>query len=99
VVPVGVWGGQRLYPKGRKRHLRPGTGVSIIAGSPLEVGAKEDVCDATDRVMTAVAATVRQAREVYPQHPKRKDDGWWVRPPETAVLRPTPRDRVADRWS
>jgi 1-acyl-sn-glycerol-3-phosphate acyltransferase len=99
VVPVGVWGGQRLYPKGRKRRLRPRTGVSIIAGPPLLVGPNEDVCDATDRVMTAVAASVRHAREVYPQRPKRRDDGWWVRAPETAVMRPTPRDRVGDRWS
>jgi 1-acyl-sn-glycerol-3-phosphate acyltransferase len=99
VVPVGVWGGQRLYPKGRKRRLRPGVFVSIVVGPPLSVGRDEDVCVATDRIMGAVAAAVRTAREIYPQRPKRRDDGWWVRPPETAVPRPTPRGRVADRWS
>jgi 1-acyl-sn-glycerol-3-phosphate acyltransferase len=99
VVPVGVWGGQRLYPKGRPRRVRVRTGVSIIAGPPLSVRPEDDVCAATDQVMSAVAATVRRARQVYPQHPKRRDDGWWVRGPETAVMRPTPRDRVADRWS
>src|SRR5262249_26974899 len=95
VVPVGVWGGQRLDPKGRPRRFRARTGVSIIAGEPIAVARGDDVCDATDRVMTAVAANVRRAREVYPDHPKRRDDGWWVRAPETAVMRPTPRDRVA----
>jgi 1-acyl-sn-glycerol-3-phosphate acyltransferase len=99
VVPVGVWGGQRLYPKGRKRRFRLRTGISIIAGEPLHVGSDDDVCDATDRIMSAVAATVRRAREVYPGRPRRRDDGWWVRAPETAVMRPTRRDRVADRWS
>ena len=99
VIPVGVWGGQRVFPKGRPRRFRPRTGISIIAGEPLAVGRDEDICEATDRVMTAVAGTVRRAREVYPDHPRRRDDGWWVRPPETAVMQPTPRDRVADRWS
>ena len=99
VVPVGVWGGQRLYPKGRKRRLRPGVGVTIVAGPPVSVGPTEDVCAATDRVMSAVAASVRAAREIYPQRPKGRDDGWWVRPPETAIPQPTPRHRIADRWS
>jgi 1-acyl-sn-glycerol-3-phosphate acyltransferase len=99
VVPVGVWGTHRLWPKGRKRRLRPGVGVSIAVGEPVHVSPDEDIFDATDRILAGVAGAVATARRIYPQRPKRGDEGWWVRAPETAVLRPTRRDRTRDRWS
>ncbi len=98
VVPVALWGGQRIYPKGRKRRLRPGVAVSIVAGPPVFVDAAEDVCRATDRIMGAIAGCLRTAREIYPQRPRNGSDGWWVRAPDTAVPRPTHRNGV-DRWS
>ncbi len=99
VTPVGVWGTQRLWPKGRKRRLRPGVGISIAVGEPVHIDANEDVFDATDRIMGGVAGAVAQARRNYPWEPKRRDDGWWVRGSETAVVRPARRDRTTDRWS
>jgi 1-acyl-sn-glycerol-3-phosphate acyltransferase len=99
VTPVGVWGAHRLWPKGRKRRLRPGVGISIAAGPPVQVGSNEDIFDATDRIMEGVAGAVATARRSYPQRSKRRDDGWWVRTPETAVMRPTTRIRARDRWS
>jgi 1-acyl-sn-glycerol-3-phosphate acyltransferase len=99
VFPVGVWGGHRLWPKGRKRRLRPGVGISIVVGSPVQVAPDEDAFDATDRIMEGVAGAVATARRIYPQHPKRADDLWWVRAPETAVMQPAGRDHPHDRWS
>ncbi|MGH7263239.1 MAG: lysophospholipid acyltransferase family protein [Candidatus Rokuibacteriota bacterium] len=99
VTPVGVWGGHRLWPKGRKRRLRPGVGISIAVGEPVHVGPDEDAFDATDRIMEGVAGTVATARRIYPQQPTRGDDGWWVRAPESAVMRPARRARTRDRWS
>jgi len=99
VTPVGVWGTHRLWPKGRKRRLRPGVGISIAVGDPVHVAADEDVFDATDRIMTGVAGAVAQARRNYPWRPRRRDDGWWERTPETAVMRPARLNRTHDRWS
>ena len=100
VTPVGVWGMQRLWPrKPRRRRLRVGVGVSIAVGEPVPVGPDDDIFDATDRIMTGVADTVARARRLYPWTPKRGDDGWWVRGPETAVMRPARRGRAMDRWS
>lgn len=98
IVPIGLWGGQRVYPKGHPRRLRPGVAVSIVAGPPVLVDADEDPCRATDRVMGAIASCLRTAREIYPQRPRDGSDEWWVRAPDTAVALPTHRNGV-DRWS
>jgi len=52
-----------------------------------------------DQAKSVAAAAVAEARRAYKWRPRRKDDGWWVRAPETAVMKPTRRDRQHDRWS
>jgi 1-acyl-sn-glycerol-3-phosphate acyltransferase len=91
VTPVGLWGAHRIMFKGRKPRWRRGIAESVIVGEPVEVAADEDVYDATDRIMAAIASCVARAREVYPQEPTADEGDWWVRRPETAVARPTVR--------
>ena len=98
VTPVGLWGVHRIYTLGRKPRWRTGIAESIVVGEPVAVGPGDDVFDATDRIMTAVAACVATARGIYPQKPRRREGDWWVRRPDTAVLRPTSRTRTRDRW-
>jgi 1-acyl-sn-glycerol-3-phosphate acyltransferase len=93
VTPVGVWGTHRLSTLGRPAHVAVGVAVTIAVGDPVVVGRDEDPFAATDRIMAAVVECVATARRIYPQAPRRHDDGWWVRAPETAVLHPTPRGR------
>ncbi len=87
VVPVGLWGLQRVMYKGRKPRWRAGIAEVAMIGAPLTVGADEDVQCATDRLMQAVCDQVARARAAYPQSPQPGEGDWWVRPPETAVLR------------
>ncbi len=95
VTPVGLWGAQRILFKGRKPHWRWGIAESVVVGAPVRVGPDDEVYEATDRIMEAIAASVRRARAIYPQRPAAGDDGWWVREPETAIARPaTRRDSV-----
>jgi 1-acyl-sn-glycerol-3-phosphate acyltransferase len=89
VTPVGLWGAQRILFKGRKPRWRWGIAESVVVGDPVRVAADEDVHAATDRIMAAIAAAVGRARELYPQRPATGEDDWWVRPPESAVLRPS----------
>ncbi len=93
VTPVGVWGTHRLSTKGRPAHFAVGVAVTIAVGDPIPVGPDDDAFEATDRIMAAVVDCVATARRVYPQVPRRRDDGWWVRDADTAVLQPTPRGR------
>lgn len=91
VTPVGLWGAHRILFKGRKPKWRRGIAETVVVGDPVRVAPDEDVYDATDRIMSAIAECVARARELYPQHPKPGADDWWWRGPETAVLRPAVR--------
>jgi 1-acyl-sn-glycerol-3-phosphate acyltransferase len=86
VVPVGLWGTQRLAAPGHKRSLRGRVSIAVSIGPPLVVGEADDVHEATDRIMAAICAEVAQARTGYPP-PRPDEDPWWVRAPETARLR------------
>jgi 1-acyl-sn-glycerol-3-phosphate acyltransferase len=89
VTPVGLWGSHRILFKSRKPSWTRGVAESVVVGDPIPVAADDDVYEATDRIMAAIAACVARARAVYPQRPAEGEDGWWVREPETAVARPT----------
>ena len=95
IVPVGVWGTHRLSTKGRKPRPRVGVAVSIVVGEPVAIAANDDVMDAADRIMAAICACVAEARRIYPQQPRGRDNGWWVRAPETAVPQPAARHHRA----
>ena len=91
VTPVGLWGVQRILYKGRKPRWRSGIAETVVVGERIRVDPDEDIYDATDRIMTAVAACVARAREIYPQQPRRGEGDWWVRSPASAVARPSVR--------
>src|SRR5947208_2171859 len=65
VMPIGLWGAHRVMFKGRKPVWRPGVAEVAVVGPPVHVRPDEDVRDATDRIMDAVVACVRRARELY----------------------------------
>lgn len=87
VWPVGLWGAHRILFKGRRPDWRRGVAEVAAIGPPVAVGGGDDVDEAADRVMEAIAVQVRRARALYPQRPAPGEDGWWWRPPHTAVAR------------
>ncbi len=87
VVPVGLWGLHRMMFKGRKPRWRTGIAEVVSIGTPLSVDPTEDALAATDRIMAAICAEVAAARQSYPQDPAKRESDWWVRAPDTAVLR------------
>ena len=95
VTPVGLWGAQRLLFKGRKPRWRRGIAETVVVGPPVRVSPDDDVYDATDRIMQAIADCVARARELYPQQPRSSEGDWWVRAPSTAVVRPVRREAAA----
>jgi len=88
VTPVGLWGAHRILFKGRKPRWRRGVAETVVVGDPVRVTSADDVYDTTDRVMEGIVRCVARARAIYPQQPRPGDDTWWVRSPDTAVLRP-----------
>ncbi|MDQ1506236.1 MAG: hypothetical protein QOD57_3963, partial [Actinomycetota bacterium] len=86
IVPVGLWGTQRIMAPGHRPRWRARTPIAVSVGPPLKVADDEDLHQATDRIMAAICAEVARARTGYPG-PQAGEDGWWVRAPETARLR------------
>lgn len=95
VLPIGLWGTHRIMFKGRKPNWRWGVAETAVVGDPVRVAPDENVHEATDRIMSGIVDAVRRAREIYPQRPKPGEDDWWVRTPETAVLRPRVKSSVS----
>ena len=95
VVPVGLWGTQRVLAPGRRPNLRGRVPIAVSIGPPLVVGDEDDVHEATDRIMAAICAEVARARTGYPS-PRPGEDPWWVRAPETAAVRSCRRPPSAD---
>ena len=96
VTPVGLWGSHRVIPPRRRRARRLRTAVVAVVGEPVSISPKDNPRESTDRIMAAICAQVRRAREIYPQKARSEADGWWVRPPGTARLRSC-RGRVAQQ--
>jgi 1-acyl-sn-glycerol-3-phosphate acyltransferase len=68
VVPVGIWGAQLLFTRGKIGPFRRGIRVVLRAGPPLQLGLApdaplEEVNAARDRVMEAIVKLVDEARE------------------------------------
>ncbi|NJQ03713.1 lysophospholipid acyltransferase family protein [Streptomyces zingiberis] len=79
LLPVALWGTQRLWTKGRPRDLRrSGVPVTIRVGEPLRPGAEESAASVTERVKTRVQELLESAQRAYPVRPKGPEDTWWV---------------------
>jgi len=85
VVPVGLWGTQRVLAPGRRLRLLGRVPIAVSVGPPVLVGEDDDLHEATDRIMAAICAEVARARTGYPP-PRPGEDGWWARRPDTARL-------------
>lgn len=64
LIPLIIWGGQRIWTKGYKPVWRPKDAKLIImVGDPVEV--TEDAIATTDRLHTAMVQLMEQARAEY----------------------------------
>jgi 1-acyl-sn-glycerol-3-phosphate acyltransferase len=68
VLPVTIWGGQRVWTKNLPKHMRPGSRipVSITVGAPLEIARREDVNAANERLRAAMQAQLDAQQAAYP---------------------------------
>jgi 1-acyl-sn-glycerol-3-phosphate acyltransferase len=78
LIPVALWGGQRLWTKGRPRTLtRRHVPISIIVGEPMRPGRRDDHQEVGAELRARISALVERAQREYPDSPAGPDDGWW----------------------
>ncbi len=67
VLPVTIWGGQRVWTKDLPKHMgRANIPVSITVGEPIEIGRRDDVTAASARVKAVMQAQLDAQQADYP---------------------------------
>ncbi|EMD30104.1 lysophospholipid acyltransferase family protein [Amycolatopsis azurea] len=92
VVPMALWGTQRLWTKGRpkdltKRHVP----ISILAGEPMHPKADEDAEVLSKDLRVRMSALVERVQADYPEKPGSDDERWWL-PAHLGGTAPTPEE-------
>ncbi len=90
LVPMALWGTQRLWTKGRKRDFgRNHFPVNIRVGEPMQAPAEESAAGLTARLRERVQELLEAAQRAYPAVPKDDSDRWWL-PAHMGGTAPTP---------
>lgn len=78
LIPVVVWGSQRVWTKGRKpRRFPRGLQIVISVGEPLHPR-RGDGTDPTALLAERLRAMLAQVQADYPQRPRSPEDSWWL---------------------
>jgi 1-acyl-sn-glycerol-3-phosphate acyltransferase len=95
IIPVTVWGSQRLWTKGRPRNLtQRHVPVLIRAGEPFQPTPDDDQDVLTKDLRARMAALLETAQRDYPGAPKPGEDPWWL-PAHLGGTAPTPEEAAA----
>jgi 1-acyl-sn-glycerol-3-phosphate acyltransferase len=79
IVPVSIWGTQRLWTKGHPRRLgRRHTPITVAVGPPVPAAAGDDPLEITERIGVALRSLLQSAQDSYPERPSGPDDSWWL---------------------
>ncbi|ONI90353.1 1-acyl-sn-glycerol-3-phosphate acyltransferase [Actinosynnema sp. ALI-1.44] len=90
VIPMAVWGSQRLWTKGRPRDLtQRHVPILIQAGEPFQPLPGDDQDALTKDLRTRMSTLLDQVQRAYPAKPKPGEDPWWL-PAHLGGTAPTP---------
>ncbi|WP_042397627.1 lysophospholipid acyltransferase family protein [Streptacidiphilus carbonis] len=90
LLPVALWGTQRLWTKGRPKTLtRRHTPITIIIGEPIVLAPEDKPVMVTRRLRAAMTELLDRAQTGYPDAPGGPEDRWWL-PADLGGTAPTP---------
>ncbi|WP_410629559.1 lysophospholipid acyltransferase family protein [Amycolatopsis sp. cmx-4-83] len=90
VIPMALWGTQRLWTKGRPKDLtRRHVPVSILIGEPMHPAKGDDWDVVTKELRTRMSALLERAQADYPDQPASDEERWWL-PAHLGGTAPTP---------
>ena len=92
VVPMALWGTQRLWTKGRPKDLtRRHVPISILIGEPMRPAKGDDWDVVTKELRDRMSALVDRAQAEYPEQPASDEERWWL-PAHLGGTAPTPEE-------
>jgi 1-acyl-sn-glycerol-3-phosphate acyltransferase len=90
LVPVAVWGGQRMFTKGHpKALLSRGRHVFVQVGEPVDAPRQGDADAITAALRASLQTMLEQLQRSTPEQPLPGDDAWW-HPARRGGWAPTP---------
>lgn len=95
LVPVALWGGQRIATKGRPRSLQRDVRLAVRIGPPVACAAHEDPHAVTERLMAALTDLVAVTADAYPRPAGACADLSWL-PRHLGGTAPTPEQAAED---
>ncbi|NEA26174.1 lysophospholipid acyltransferase family protein [Actinomadura bangladeshensis] len=91
LIPVALWGPQRMWTKGRKRRLlQRNIPVTILVGEPMYIKRGDDYEAVTQELHRRMSELLEKAQREYPEVP-RSDETWW-QPAYLGGTAPTPEE-------
>ncbi|MFG1910882.1 lysophospholipid acyltransferase family protein [Kribbella sp. NPDC048928] len=100
VLPMILWGTQRMFTKDRPRDFSRHRPISISIGAPITVTAADDPAAATANLRSVMAGMLDESIRSYPEQPA---GAWWL-PASYGGGAPTPdeaerldREELAER--
>jgi len=78
LIPVVVWGSQRIMTKNRPRDLSRGKHIRIVIGEPFTPAPDGDPNVVTKELKERMQGLLETARSTYEGSPKDDDDRWWL---------------------
>jgi 1-acyl-sn-glycerol-3-phosphate acyltransferase len=91
LIPVAIWGTQRILTKWRPKRFPRGIPVIVNVGKPVDAPAQEDAQAITDELMARIGELLTEAQARYPVEPASDEDRWWL-PAHLGGSAPTPED-------
>jgi 1-acyl-sn-glycerol-3-phosphate acyltransferase len=88
LIPMALWGGQRIFTKGRPRDLSRGKAVGLAVGEPFRPVPGADPVETTEELKRRIGTLLSGLQSSYPQQPAGDDDRWWL-PAEMGGTAPT----------
>jgi 1-acyl-sn-glycerol-3-phosphate acyltransferase len=78
LVPVAVWGGHRMWTKGRAKELtKRHVPIKVYVGEPMYPTRGDDPNALTEELRARMQALLDRAQQSYPDQPAGEDDRWW----------------------
>jgi len=95
LVPVTVWGAQRMLTKGRPNRLRQRhVPILVLVGDPLHPKRGDDWSARQDELRARLQELLDRAQREYPEQPSGADDRWWL-PAHLGGTAPLPEEAAA----
>lgn len=94
LVPMVVWGGQRLLTKSRKRDFTRGRTIAITVGEPFTPGPTDKPGTITLELRRRMQDLLESTMAAYPDVPDGPEDRWWI-PAHLGGTAPTPEEAAA----